>query len=636
MVVAGCVGGKTAQESKASPTETDATPGDATEESEERDLSWYQERRRELESSVEELGETELESYLDRQLELIERLIGWIEEDEASGREVAVDVQLSELSLLVDNLERNVALIEKNRELDAQRPEKTVDVSEVEAPSDGEAIQRAIAEAKELGAGAVVSLPSGTYRTNGIEVKNAADLSIVGEEDTELVHTTRDAALKVENSQNVRIENLSIDYDPLPFTQGEIVSVDVESNRFEMEIDEGFPEPTREYFREARYWRGTRRDPETGRLIGRSDPMIREAEQTGENRYAITVMDNQERDRPGLVAGYEPGQYFVVNARAGGRPAVVTTETEYVTFEDVDIHASYSHAFLGSADTGLKLIRVSAVPKPGTDRLAASNADGFHTGDHTIGPYLEGCRTKYINDDSIPVYTQSNLVAAQEAPDEIVAGPRNRRWEAGQYVQVIDGNDGSSIGVRKVESVEHGRMDLSGDTIEISRLTLDEGIDDITTMRELGKGDRSPRDYFAGSPEDEDAEMEAMLLNLSNAGTGFVIRNCRFGNHRANGMRLRSTNGIVEGNTIEDVTGLGMLVNSGLNWIGGNIPRNILIRENTMDAGIRTEHTLPYGRQGKTDQLRRIYILDNTFEDVEDPFDFQDPESVIRRNNTIQ
>jgi hypothetical protein len=710
------------------------------------ELAEYAARLQTLTADIDELGSTELDAYFDAQLEICERLLGWIEADARADRSVDVDLQLSELSLLVENLEKNVELIETRRDWADDRSEKTVTVTAVE---DEEAIQDAIEEAKTLGDGAVVSLPEDRYRTSGLVIEDAHDIDIVGEGETELLVTTKRSAFRIEGSSNVRIENISVDYETLPFTQGEIQSVDREAVAIEMTVEDGFPDPTLDYFMESNPPRGTLRSPSGAYKfdVDGGGPRLRGIERVEEGRFRVELWDNQARVRPGVVDGYEPGDYFAIHAQGppGSEKSAYVDESEYITFKNVNIHASWANAFILTENTGLKFIDVSIVPKPGTDRMYATGADGFHTGNNRVGPYLENCETEHLGDDSIPVYTKAAVVASQERADTILLGKRYYDWAVGNFVQFVDGEAGDNLGVRTIERLDRdlealvftsgewvaadvvrewlregiddaeatfegagatdtgdrtleairsadrwsdldkeslsaavvefarrlrlealttdadGGQDIEaiyesfGDTTEmvrhratVTRLVLDEGVRGLATREALGKGKFGTEhdlgwDFMKVYPDGEEPPVEAIALPLSKQGTGAVIRNCDFGPHRANGIRLRSTNCLVERNRIHGIMSHAILANSGLNWLGGNIPRNDLIRHNTIEdvdthgrGAIKVEHTLPFGRPGSADQLRRIYIRNNTLRNVEVPFDIQDEESVIRQNNTIE
>ena len=112
---------------------------------------------------------------------------------------------------------------------------------------DTSAINAAIQAAKKQGPDAVVVLPSGRYKTalgkeKSILINGADGLTFQGEGETTLVSGDLDAPFfRIADSQRVTVRNIAIDHDPLGYTQGTIVSVDLPGMTCEVAIDPGYP-----------------------------------------------------------------------------------------------------------------------------------------------------------------------------------------------------------------------------------------------------------------------------------------------------------------------------------------------------------------------------------------------------------
>jgi len=130
--------------------------------------------------------------------------------------------------------------------------QKTIDVKDFGAKGDGvtddtAAINTAIAAAKKLGAGAIVSLPPGRYRTasgkeKSVRITHADGLTLQGEGSTTIVSGDLDEPVfRIADSKGVTVRGISIDHDPLGFTQGTITSVDIPNMTCEVSIDQGYP-----------------------------------------------------------------------------------------------------------------------------------------------------------------------------------------------------------------------------------------------------------------------------------------------------------------------------------------------------------------------------------------------------------
>ena len=76
------------------------------------------------------------------------------------------------------------------------------------------------------------------------------------------------------------------------------------------------------------------------------------------------------------------------------------------------------------------------------------------------------------------------------------------------------------------------------------------------------------------------------IYNLTRCGADYVIRNNRFCNHRRHGMMLKAPHGLVEGNILDGLGGLGIVVGNDPEWPEGAIPFDLTIRNNSIkDVG---------------------------------------------------
>ena len=110
----------------------------------------------------------------------------------------------------------------------------------------GAGLQRELRQALKTGK-KEFRVPKGVYRFAETDPKAAAFFRFLEVKDftfdgggSEFYLEKLETAISVYKSENVTIRNLSIDYDPLPFTQGEVVSVDYPNNTFVFRPDPGY------------------------------------------------------------------------------------------------------------------------------------------------------------------------------------------------------------------------------------------------------------------------------------------------------------------------------------------------------------------------------------------------------------
>ena len=117
------------------------------------------------------------------------------------------------------------------------------------ATDDTAAINAAIVAGEKLGPGATVMLPAGRYRVaagaaKSLVVQDADHLTIQGTPGTIIVSADLDSAVfRINDSQGVVVRHLSIDHDPLGYTQGTVTRVDVAHMTCDVTIDPGYPAP---------------------------------------------------------------------------------------------------------------------------------------------------------------------------------------------------------------------------------------------------------------------------------------------------------------------------------------------------------------------------------------------------------
>ncbi|MCX7015646.1 MAG: hypothetical protein NTW86_24355 [Candidatus Sumerlaeota bacterium] len=272
------------------------------------------------------------------------------------------------------------------------------------------------------------------------------------------------------------------------------------------------------------------------------------------------------------------------------------------------------------ASDGAKLRRCSAEPLPGSHRVGCNVADGFHCPSNRKGPLLENCRFLRVNDDCVNIYSKCHAVAKCLGPQQVVldlpAGARSlglstgaSRYRPGDTVGFVNPNNGDVEAVARVAGVEtadwRGKPHVA--------LRLDRPAGGLLSRDELGKPPVTGREYLWGQ---KTGPVEHFAVNLSTKGDGSVIAGCLFGHNRASGLKIKTSNGVIENNRVEsEPQGSCLLLLCELRWMEGWIPRNLVIRGNTFDHArvLTTHYQLPYDGRPASRMIRRVSIEDNVF-----------------------
>lgn len=106
-------------------------------------------------------------------------------------------------------------------------------------------------------------------------------------------------------------------------------------------------------------------------------------------------------------------RYYVYNGHAFDFGGAGNAD---LNFEDITVHAAPGHVFVGyGCDRGFRIARARIVRKPGTDRLITATADGAHFGSNFGGIIIEDCEFTLQGDDSVNIHSVWSRLDA--APD---------------------------------------------------------------------------------------------------------------------------------------------------------------------------------------------------------------------------
>lgn len=295
---------------------------------------------------------------------------------------------------------------------------------------DGPAISRMVAAAlAHQGEPAVLQMEEGkTYRVSSIpgdwlfEFHEVENLVLDGGGSVFLL----DAAprfLSLERSKNVVVRQLKVDYSPLPFADGLVVSADENNRRIGVELAEGATAPhggpTRAGGEQAFFamlWND-----------GSHIPL----------HTHCTVEHLSAGDRPGLsfltpakefksYAKAHPGKTRIslpipgIAHRRGPGGTFQISGSSDIAFEDVELWSAPWFGFEVNRNIGkLSFLRTHIRPKPGSGRLMSTWRDGFHVKGNR-GPLLwDSCIVSGMCDDAFNISTHSSVVSKVISPTRI-------------------------------------------------------------------------------------------------------------------------------------------------------------------------------------------------------------------------
>jgi len=237
-----------------------------------------------------------------------------------------------------------------------------------------------------------------------------------------LVINPRIGFMSVNQCSNVIVENFSVDYDPLPYTQG-VVTHNFYTNTpselaIEFQVDAGYPTPTNANYIDAnassigRRW-GTVMDP-TNPGRGADDSfaacLYTNVVQTNANGAFKVYLQylNQAKSIP-------PGATWHMISRWNGSSDFYTFNSYQVTWLNNTNYAGAGLSYGGAycplvCEIGAQILLGPPPTNATAPRLRTSNADGGYFGETRIGPWVEGCNFTGLSDDCANPYLAPFIV----------------------------------------------------------------------------------------------------------------------------------------------------------------------------------------------------------------------------------
>lgn len=458
-------------------------------------------------------------------------------------------------------------------------------------------------------------IPPGEYRVSPptdpgphLTIRGAKDL-VIEATGVKLICTSLNLAISIEDCSNVTVKGLTVDYDPLPFTQGTIVATTDNGSQIDVKIHAGYRDIS-----------GTVR----GIVV---DPQSRIVKDDTWTRYGGTATDAGEGTvrvdwgRPFPDAAVV-GDLISLAGAIRSPHGVILSGCSGMTLESVTINASPTFAVLERGCEGTTYRGVKVVPGPtptgATEpRLLSSNADGIHSKHAGRGPTIENCEFNATGDDGIAINGDFVLVVRSQDANTVIVSPKYELpFKVGDRVR---GFDRRLMPTEPAKIVAVKQVDASGEN--------DPRPVQQRSLPRLMKAESLLKDVYEVTL-DGPLPLEAgdLMSSPDRSGSGFVVRNNVIRSHRARGILVKASDGIIEGNTVEGSTIAGIvLCPEAAHWLEADFSRDVIIRNNMLrkiGRGARNPGTVQAGAisvvaasKGSADGHRNITIEGNTIED---------------------
>ena len=459
---------------------------------------------------------------------------------------------------------------------------------------------------RELAAGKKeVVIPPGRYRikprnARHLVLKKLHDVKIIAD-GVEMVCTETTSALQIGGCVNLTIRGLIIDYDPLPYTEGRIVSLSPDKKVHEIELFDGYPDD--------RLVTGDRYEVYAADTRTLRCPVYHgKLEKIDARHFRFTKDEN---------GGFEQvGDLFVMGANwapGGSAPhAVESDHCKNLRLEGMTVYASNCFGYLEHDGDGNTYYRCKLDRCPpendlvqrGAPRLRSTNADAFHSKFAVKGPSLIECTAKFQGDDCVNICGAYHMVTTSHGPVLRVLA-NGGFFGAGETVELLT-YEGARLPDSRVVSIEpDGVINDEEKAFRLKQKMNEE----IRTRADV-------KAYKVVLDRAVDLPMGSLICSTERIGDGFVVQGCDFGFNRSRGILIKASNGRVANNTITGSWLEAIKVSPEYWWLEAGSSNHVEISGNTIkdcrSIGIAVYANGGTGKVAPSGSHHQISIVGNT------------------------
>ena len=439
--------------------------------------------------------------------------------------------------------------------------------SSTPVPSVTSLLQGAVSAGRSL-----VVLPAGIHDlSTEITLSNATGLEIDGTGATLVMDNSLQSILRLSYANQVTVKGLTLTYDPLPYTQATITSVS--SGSFGFTVQTGYPDISISYVYEKD---GSNAPAHLFNAQGDRHPAAYDL-------YAPTLTITSPRT--GTAAGFDGkgntwtwpatlavGDQVAFDRRKADRKNTVEVlnNSGPVTFDGVTVLAAPALGFAGRYSLDLVTfrrvtIRTGEKPVDATQpRLLSTNADGINVVQCRVGPLIEHCDLSRMGDDSLNLH--GNMFKISEVPSSTAI---RFTWPGLPQGFLAPYRAGDTVRLYAPENFA-----LAGSAVFASSQVVGT-VNDVTTYQ---------INFSAPAVAEVGQSFNLPALNCP----GFIVRDNYIHDHRARGLRIEASDGVVERNRFERLTKSAVTLGAELgDWGEAGWVNNVTVSDNILrDIGV--------------------------------------------------
>ncbi|MGG1515525.1 LamG-like jellyroll fold domain-containing protein [Paenibacillus oryzisoli] len=398
-----------------------------------------------------------------------------------------------------------------------------------------------------------VVIPSGTYRLgNTISIQNANNLTIFAN-DVNIVMTNLITAFQVTNSTNLTVQGLSVNYDPLPFTQGKVIATDPTTKSIDVQLDAGYPR--------GKYSRIEVYDPKTRFQKSRvphywdSTAVI-----TGDVSHVTNV-------------GSDIAIGDLVTLSSGTVPGISVGDSSGVTWKNVTLYTAPGSGYTdgggqgGTHLDGFRIVRGPVPPGAEDPPLLTTVWDGIGIQNFAVGPIIENSTIENTGDDSFSIQSPGPI-AVLKTDGNVIYIATNKALKTNMLLrQFNDGPEATALSSTLVKF-----DDVGIDNSLQAKITAAAGTNGLWDIGQLPV-------YRVQLDQTSPFQAGIFLFRPERMANGFIFRNNQI-TSPYRGMLLKANGGTIENNIFRGSNKAIVISPEGLSDSDAGVSNDVIIQNN--------------------------------------------------------
>lgn len=412
-----------------------------------------------------------------------------------------------------------------------------------------------------------IVIPPGLYR-GGLEgghkvhltISDASNVEIVADGVT-MICTDFTRAISFANCKTVTLQGLTVDYDPLPYTQGDVIAVNLDEGWLDVHIHAGYPVRAQSRIdicdRKTRFRRHNKPFMWNSKAEVRPDNIVRVF-----NKEAAGFANVGDLASLGSNLKYAV-PHTICMANCDG-----------MTLRSVTVYSSNCMGIIAAGgEGGHHIDRCRVVPGPPPSgaseaRILSTNADAILTGPMRKGVITENCEIRDAGDDSWSVQSGDYVIVKKEGKTLYLAPRGTMAIEKGDRLR-------ASLGTAPFVVKTLAKVPLENAALAPEILVKLKGARS-GYWKLLGQSGK-PKLARVVMETEVPWNLEESVRDIDRQGDGFVLRNNKI---HSSGRILIKASGLIDGNLFEN--GKGIIVRPEIPYPAAVAIEEIAIRNNTI------------------------------------------------------